>query len=284
MDQNLNFLPINKAHAIVECTIFIEFLPVFTHAVRQKLVNLASRFTEKLPKSDVQKVVEQSVTMTPQGPQVSFKEELSGVELQRVKPDGNLEWMLRTTENIISVHCLDYTRWNKVWPQAKYYLDAAFEQIQGSESFVNAIGIKYIDRFVYQGQTQEYKISELFTEDSPLLANHLFKSGPLWHSHIGWFEEVEGIDDLSCLNQVNIDATFANFSGLKKPVTTIEHNAILRTGQNKSDISFFTQNENPENSKFDQYMFILHNINKKVLSLLLNNDIKTRINLGDVDV
>ncbi len=284
MDYNLKFLPINNAHAIVECIIFVEFLPVFSHAVRQKLVGLAPRLKDELPKSEPKNVVEHTIIITPEGPKTHVREELSGIELQRFRTDGNLEWMLRTTENIISVHCLDYTRWENVWDTAKKYLEAAFEQIQESGSFVNAIGIKYIDRFVYQDDVKNYKVSDLFSENTELLANKLFNSGPLWHSHIGWFEKIDGID-FPCLNQVNIDATYADFSGLKKPVTTIEHTAILNADEYKRDISSFIEYEdkNDENSKFDKMIFILHNINKEVLISLLNVDLKQKINISNAN-
>ena len=286
MIQNMPFRPINSAHAIVECTVFVEFVPVFSRAVRDRFVNnLASQLQNDLPKTNVQKVLETAINIQDGQPSGTLKEELNGIELQRIKPDGALEWMLRTTENIISVHCLDYTRWDDIWLEAKKYLQLAFRQVRGSENFVNSIGIKYIDRFVYDGINEEYRVSDLFSEETDLISRRLFSPNPLWHSHTGWFEDLVEIDS-SCLNQLNIDATYANFSGLRKPVVTVEHNVILKTSSNSDSISSYLdyEGEDENNTKLDQIMHALHMVNKKVLSSLLNSEMKERINLDRYDV
>ncbi len=284
MNQDSPFKPINSAHAIVECVIFFEFAPVFNQDVRERFVNnLASQLRNDLPKVETKNIVKTAIAMQDGKPSGFLEEELSGVELQRIKPDGTLEWMLRTTQNTISVHNLDYTRWETIWKEAKRYLQAAFEKVQGSENFVNSMGIKYIDRFVYDDAVNDYQLSYLFSEETDLLAKKLFTSSPLWHSHIGWFEDV-GITNLPCLNQINIDGTYANFSGSKKPVVTIEHNAILRAGSNLDSIFSYLsqQEEDKDNTKLDQIMHTLHIVNKSVLSSLLNDKMKTNINLGSV--
>lgn len=138
MNQDSPFKPINSAHAIVECTIFFEFVPIFNQAIRERFVNnLASQLKNDLPKVETKNIVETAITMQDGKSSGFLKEELSGVELQRIRPDGTLEWMLRTTQNTISVHNLDYTRWDDIWKEAKKYLQAAFKQVQGSENFVN---------------------------------------------------------------------------------------------------------------------------------------------------
>jgi uncharacterized protein (TIGR04255 family) len=284
MNQDSPFKPINSAHAIVECVIFFEFAPFFSQAVRERFVNnLASQLKHDLPKIERKNIVETAISVKDGNPSWSSKEELSGVELQRIKSDGTLEWMLRTTQNIISVHNLDYTRWDNIWIEAKKYLQTAFEPLQGADNFVNSIGIKYIDRFVYDGAVDNYQISNLFSEETDLLPRKLFASNPLWHSHIGWFENVKGIG-LPCLNQINIDGTYANFSNRKKPVVTIEHNAILRAGDNLDSISSYLsqQEEDKDSTKLDQIMHALHIVNKGVLSSLLNDKMKININLGSV--
>ena len=285
MTRDLPFRPVNSAHAIVECTIFVEFVPAFSHTVRERFVNnLASQLQNDLPKANVQKVLETEINIQEGKPSGTLREELNGVELQRIKSDGSLEWMLRTTENIVSVHCLNYTRWNDIWPEAKRYLQFALRQVRGSDNFVSSIGIKYIDRFVYDGINEDYQVSNLFSEETDLISKRLFSKGPLWHSHTGWFANIVEIGS-TCLNQLNVDATYANFSGLRKPVVTIEHNVILNEDKNSDSISSYLDYEggNENNARLDQIMRALHMTNKNVLSSLLNSEMKRKINLDRYD-
>jgi uncharacterized protein (TIGR04255 family) len=93
------FHPLNKAHAIVEVVFFIQFSREFSKPSLARFSSLRYDLENDLPKfSEVQKL---SFAFGPDGS--IAQQDLGGIELQRIKRDGNLEWMLRIHENVISV-------------------------------------------------------------------------------------------------------------------------------------------------------------------------------------
>lgn len=267
------FRPINKAHAIVEVVWFAQFSGEFSKGALIKFSSLKDDLADDLPKfSEMHKL---SLAITPQGPVA--QQELGGIEFQRIKKDGSLEWMLRIQDNSISVHCLDYSRWAKSWQEASSYLYKAFGKIEGPELPVALVGLKYIDRFLYEGPSDQLDISKLFRTDSELLFDKAFTAGPLWHCHTGWFDGVDG-SDLSCLNQLNIDAAYTTIAGERKHTTTIDHNALVRFPPGDgSQLRVIVGDSANNETRFHKIMDVLHTKNKKVLGSLLAQDISERI-------
>ena len=146
MHSKLSYSPINDAHAIVEVVMFVHFAPDFGESTIRKLIGVEHDLKDELPKvTPIQKFV---FGVSPEHGSQIMQQQPIGIEMQSIRRDGSLEWMLRTTENTIAVHCLDYSRWDKVWQQAKGYLYKAFRHLEGSGSFIGSVGLKYIDRFL----------------------------------------------------------------------------------------------------------------------------------------
>lgn len=278
-----SFSPINKAHAILE-VVFIQFAPDFPVQAIRKLMEVEHELKEELPKVSPINRIETTLERGEDGPKGQFIERPVGIELQRIRPDGSVEWMLRTTENIIAVHCLDYSTWGDVWGRAREYFHKTFGRIEGESNFVISIGLKYIDRFLYEGTKEEYDSSLLFKKDTDLISKKSFLATPLWHCHSGWFDEsFDAVDAVKgdLLNQLNVDSSYANVSGQKRYITTIEHNAIIRIeGQDNGHLRSITEKTDAKDSCLDQLMDKLHNTNKKVLSNLLSEQMAIKINLG----
>ena len=267
------FIPINKAHAIVEVVWFIQFLGQFPKGALIKFSSLKEELADDLPKfSEMQKL---SFAITPQGSVA--QQDLGGLEFQRIKKDGSLEWMLRIQDNSISVHCLDYSRWVNSWREASTYLYKALGKIEGPELPISLVGLKYIDRFVYDGSTDQFDISHLFQINSELLFSKAFTAGPLWHCHTGWFDDVDG-SNLQCLNQLNIDATYTTIAGQRKHTTTIDHNALVRFPPGDDNHLQVIVGDSPNNeTRLHKIMDTLHTKNKKILGSLLTQDVSERI-------
>lgn len=267
MSSKLSYSAINEAHAIVEVVMFVEFAPPFGESTVRKLINIEHDLKGDLPGA---KPVEFSVfSFGPDKGVQMARPRTIGVELQRVRPDGSLEWMLRTTENAISVHCLDYSRWNDIWARAKGYLDKAFRHLEGSDSFIASVGLKYIDRFVCNGDPEQTRLEDLFRKETDLICKRAFSTGPLWHCHSGWFEDLR-ISNPKCLNQLNLDATLTNIKGHRKLVITVDHNAVAQIPPENSNLSLLP---------FDAIMEELHERNKAVMAELLSEQMARKINL-----
>jgi len=267
------FQPINKAHAIVEVVWFIQFSGEFPKGALIKFSSLKDELVDALPKfSEMQKL---SLAITPQGPVA--QQDVGGMEFQRIKRDGSLEWMLRIHDNTISVHCLDYARWDTAWSNASAYLYRVFSKIEGPELPVALVGLKYIDRLVYEGPFDQIDMSKLFRNDSDLLFSKAFMAGPLWHCHTGWFDDLAE-SNLNCLNQLNIDTAYTTVAGERKHTTTIDHNTIVRfpPGE-KSQLQVIVGDNANEKTLINKIMNSLHMKNKRVLGTLLAKDISERI-------
>jgi uncharacterized protein (TIGR04255 family) len=263
----LSYSPINNAHSIVETVFFIQFSPAFGASTIRKLISVKDELKEQFPKSNPINRTAFKFDLAEGGQTVMNEAESVGIELQRTRADGSLEWMLRIAEDIVSVHCLDYTRWDEVWQQAETYLTKALGHIDGSDSFVSSIGLRCIDRFLYKDDPKQSNLTELFKQDTPYIVKTAFTHGPLWHCHSGWFE---GLNDLECLIQLNVNADFANIEGKKALSITVDHSATAILEQQASN----------QTTNFSPIMNQLHDKNKRLLIDLLTQKMATRINLS----
>lgn len=270
------FEPVNKAHAIVEMVIFCQFVPEFDNATIDRLMTLGEDLKDELPRSER---IQTGIVQTHDQENASFRTKETGVDLRRFKADGEPEWVLRTNANAISVHCLDYTRWDDVGMKGKRFLQAALHKVGTTESALAVLGLKYVDRFAYNGTEQRYDPTLLFQQDTPLLTKQAFEAKMQWHCHSGWFEELDNFEELKCLNQVNVDAAFLSVSGVRHHITTITHNAAIK-GEKADDLADFLAHDEGEVTILNQLIDTLHLVNKRVLIDLLTDEMATRINLS----
>lgn len=273
-EENLSFSPINGAHAIAEMAVFLQFSPEFSLSTINKLASLESELKNALPKSNKVQKVEFKIEGANSTSNVN--EKLVGIELQSIGTDGSINWMLRTSENSISVHCLNYSTWEKVSEEILKYLNTTFKYLEGSESFISNIGLMYIDRFICNVSSESANLQDLFNKNTDLVFNGAFKAeNKLWHSHIGWYE---ALTSHQCLNQLKTSSSYANIKGEKKLVVTVDHNAMIARENFESDLVGYSGCA--ENSlKLESFINSLHGMNKKVLKKLLTDQMSNRINL-----
>ncbi|GFO76389.1 hypothetical protein BPLS_P4134 [Bathymodiolus platifrons methanotrophic gill symbiont] len=268
--EELSFLPINGAHAIVEMALFVSFTPAFSLNTIKKLVLLGDDLKNSLPKANHVNRFELKIE---DDQHTSFSDKvLGGIELQKINEDGSIGWMLRASENSISVHCLNYTLWASVFAEAFNYLKVAFKRLEGSDSLISSVGIMYVDRFVCNKDPSTSNLSELFQEESDWVFKGAFNSkNKLWHNHIGWYED---LGHMSCLNQLKTSASYVNINNNQKLVVTVDHSAIISGESNDF------KEDGGSCEKLEEIMNKLHGMNKKVLGRLLTEQVSARINLG----
>lgn len=273
--KKLSYSPVNDAHSIVEVVVFVQFNPVFSQATIKKLISVEHDLKDDLPKSNPLKRVTFQLDQEKQS-SATQDELIVGIELQSIRKDGSLDWMLRTTEDTISIHCLDYTSWDDVWGQAEGYLKKVFGYIEGSDSFISSIGLKCIDRFLYEGEPDRSDLSELFRPETSHIVKTAFTCGLLWHCHSGWFDN---LNNLQCLNQLNIDANFINIRGNRVLAISVDHNAIAIM-ENDDTLSTVLEQNGNQMTMLSEIMNALHLKNKHLLIELLSEQMANRINLS----
>ena len=110
----------------------------------------------------------------------------------------------------------EYTKWHEVVAQSVSYVRSAVARIPLSEVPVTAFGLRYVDRFTFDGPLEQALPGLLFRPGASYLAPGCLGSGPLWHCNLGWLESRNERERV--LNQLNV------IDGV--PTTTIDHNAI----------------------------------------------------------
>lgn len=264
------FDPVNKLHAIVEMVIFCHFAPEFEEVVLDRLLGLEQGLKDKLPK--FRPVPGHTIDLDSESGKIpQIKTRPVGVDMRRHKADGSIEWKLETSPKHIAVHCSDYTRWDEVRPEAKLLLQKALDLIGVSKSTLVALGLKFVDRFIYKGEEDKYHASGLFRAETPYLHRKAFDSGTRWHCHVGWFESFPEFSGIEFLSQLNFDAAYLPVSGKRQHVTTIDHNVIARRGGR----AILEESNIP-----DGLLNSMHVTNKRILAEVLIREMATRINLG----
>ena len=273
------FEPVNKAHAIVEMVLFCHFEPEFDESAISSLMELEDDLKEELPRFRQVHGNYTEIDLSGQGLK-SYQTRLVGIEMRKAGSEGSAEWLLRTDPFSVSVHCLDYTRWEEVGAKALDFLRRALHKIGATQSTPTALGLKYIDRFSYGGTEDRYDPALLFRRDTTLLHQRAFTSGMRWHCHSGWFEPLDNLpEELECLNQVNIDAAFLTVSGARRHMTTIDHNAVVK-GRHQENLADFLASNEDEHTLLHRLTETLHLVNKRVLMDLLTDEMAMRIHLA----
>jgi len=250
-----NTYPIYRSHAIKELIFALQFREAFDKDSLEKLIQ-SERLKSELP--NVEKINETS--------------SLAGVEFRHFKDDEKIDWMLRVHGNFISVNCLDYEGWKKVWSHARQYLEWVVKSQQNS---LEEIMLQYVDLFVYEGQLSEYSLTELFDEKAPYLTQKIKAAGPLWHINHGWFDQVEQFQ-ARCLNILNINT--AQMADSRALLTQIEHRGQIQFGESITEVtSLFVSSDN--HAPIDDIISYLHQNNKNIMLELLQPNMAKRLGL-----
>lgn len=260
------FTPINAAHAIVEAGWLIAFSSPLTIDEIALMKAAAFVLKDDLPKIDEIKKFEAIVdAQNPGSP--TMKQEDGGFEMQRIRPDGAIDWALRVANDTISVHCFDYTRWNDFQEKAFRFFSVLCQPINASSNTPVLTALRYTDRFICEDDAN-YNAESLLKRNSGYLPENIFQAGSLWHSHSGWFEQK------SFLNQLNIESGYVHLSGHQKTTVTLQHNIVFRSTD--SDKNLFPT----EGTDLKPVAEKMHIMNKQVLAQLLVPSLVKQINLN----
>lgn len=212
--------PISGKHAIEAAVFMLAFERPFQGAALDALSGLQSALAEDFPV--FQKINVLEVRIEGGAPITHQAGGISGVSLQRFRPDGRPAWSLRADGNAIVVTCTEYDTWDTTAPQALAYLNKAASAVLDEQNPLALVVLQVIDRFV-RPSADGYDIKEVFNPKSRYLTRQAADAGRLWHVHQGWFEDHEELGG-RFLNVLNL-STNDTPSGV---VTTIEHTAQLQ--------------------------------------------------------
>lgn len=196
----------------------------------------------------------------------------TGIEYAFLRPDGNSTWSLTVSGSEISVTCEMYTRWAKVWSQARELLGQATSLIAKSgQTRLASLSMQVVDRFVSDSQSDAPRD---FLASSPLIAATLFDKPSLWHQHLGWFEP-HNTGEL--LHNVNMDLVWSDPSDRSKGKTLNVLHLQRLTYTTPTDLN---DDENYNTAQIDDAVTAMHIANKATLEALLSAAMRKKIGLG----
>lgn len=248
------FTPINDDHAVTSVTFALrldEFIePAVLEAAQGAKWRAALPAMSSLPAIEISGM------------------EIPAVQFAIVRPDARPLWALKLNGYELSIECTAYTRWAEVWGHARQILEEAWHLIRSHQSDAGVIEfrLQVVDQFKIADN--EYDLSGLFNDNGTLSAVP-FKGSPIWHSNIGWFDQVE---DLGWLNALGAQATTSHAKD-GRPVGPFKFtvNHLQRASIGGAAVQSI--------DRMDEIVCKFHENNKAQLVNILNPEIAKRIGL-----
>ena len=163
----------------------------------------------------------------------------------------------------------DYTRWAEIWASVTEWTNFLLPVIL-KERHLGGIALQYADGFEWRGDPAEFKAEVLFSPETSYLPFNVFGRSGLWHSHHGFFADVEAQCGYKQLDNVNVNFG-EDAASLRRTVSiTTSHKVTFDKpvwGAEQAAV------------KIQELMVRLHDTNKVVLKDLLLEEIQQKIKL-----
>lgn len=196
-------------------------------------------------------------------------EAFGGLELASSSSEGtHPKWSMTVLRDFVTFQCREYKRWREEKPIALQALLLVIGKVIGPSREIKAIGLQYQDVFDISGDIARFNTVEIARQPNKWLPESAFKHPSFWHVHQGWFSAAP--DNRRVLNLLNID-----FGG-EPPKYKMRINGQHRMLPIDMNGNPLRQNHNELERAFDH----MHEVNKRVLIELLNEDMLSLIGLN----
>ena len=279
----LNVKPYSEDHAIKNVIFALEFsqtLPSeFLEVVRDGEVGAAL-------KADLPRVIEQKALVfnfsnvgaglpipAKIGGAGGAQQALSGLNYDKVKPNGESEWAVSVNQNLILVTCGNYSRWNGIWPTVKKLLSGLLSEVLKTTS-IGVVGLQYTDEFSSLGSKEDFSLKCLFVDGSIYLPSHFVDCQGQCHSHNGYYERVENPVTGNILNNINVSVTEQSASMIVSIVGS--HRYTPATPIAGATVEALLSDE----GMITGIWATLHKVNKNIIGDVLTAEVKEAINFA----
>lgn len=271
------FRPISDRHAIVEVVFGLIFKRHFSATEIEGLLEQHEHhLKEELPKVGRTSAVQIVFGEGAIPPDVSIPAPTSGVTFDAVQRDGTLGWRLKADDKALYVNCLIYSNWTDTWQTARNYLKLATDTLGNSENPVVSLVLQYIDVFEWQGEEADYDLAQLLDVDSPYIPKPLWRRGPLWHLHQGWYRSDGLPAEGRLLERIHLDGTVDRKSKSKRLIVKMDTFLNLTLKRPCDPSIVFRDDE----ALADGVFVALHDLNKQIVSDYITAEMAERISLN----
>lgn len=263
------FEPVHSAHAIEQVAFTIQLAQPIEDA-QLDAADLALQGIPSLPKRQQFRTV--MVALSPiSTPPVDGA---VGYLFQRFRADGSVEAEVRMDRNSVTFRTAFYTRWAQVWAEARSYLLKTFPMYLQSTRLA-AIGLTYVDKFIWVGAPQEARAAALLRLDCPYVPAHIFRAEDFWHSHTGAFIKADA--HTKRLMNVNVDC-LDQPQGTGATARTVSITTVINDMFNQS--GYDPLGEVPDPIAFvEDHLEALHAFDKSIIAAMLTPQMSRRIAL-----
>ena len=284
-------------HAVYRAAFAVEFHPKPPPQTIRELIALHPQVKSDHPR----KQETQSIALKVENgiPEVGATElpTLSGFIFDSLKPDGQLSHAIRLdsigppegSSTTLSVLRADYESWEATWDQkARPIFDLMLSTLLEKTSAVR-FQLQFHDRFVWEGDQEDFSPEQLFRKGSEFLVKNVFDSSCLWHSHHGYFEYFQEPFPYRILNVAEVQLTTLdpNESSADlqlvadlKLTHNIHHGIASRSNNQIQPLGKeVLLNADHDSNLLDFYMNTMHDKNKWLLARLVNDEVCDAIGL-----
>ncbi len=271
-----SYLPFAGKHSIQEAAVRVQFqarLP--PDLVELMRAGVLETHEEDFPRSCEVHAGEVKINVgdLPGAPSIEVAR-LVGFELSKPRADGASARVLRLSGDVLLTSFFEYTKWDDVASHSASYVRSAIARIPLSDVPVQSFGLRYVDRFAFDGPMEQACAGLLFEPKSEYLAGHCFGAGPLWHSNVGWFESRN--EQERVLNQLNVVSTTVD----DVPTVTIEHDAAWQLRTPRQSLESLFQPGEGMRTPLEEALTDLHEGNKSMIRAVLLPDMLEKIGLA----
>ena len=189
---------------------------------------------------------------------------VGGFTLSRAASAGGVSRSLEVGRMRCVAQINDYTRWKAVWPEVRKWLAAVIPKL-GRRNFTS-IGIQFNDVFHWRDRIETFDPAEVFSTNSTLLPNSALSNKKPWHSHHGYFIDIDTPIDSAVLENVNINV-----------LDNLNQRSVIITTVHKAHVNMWSWDE--MNPVIDNLMEVLHQRNKAALANVLSEGAAKSISL-----
>lgn len=274
MSEDPKFVPILPAHAIERCGITVIFDQNLPDKIYQKA---RDDVVSGLKKAGLAAQQQQgiSIAFDARTGAITPSPQPANAPMQFVSKDGASQLVL--VPNSLVWHTTRYIRWQPFIGEFETIVGPIIERYLETIS-ISTVSIEYWDRFYWTGIWENIDFSEILDFEKGII--HRPPAGAVreWHSHIGWFERVDGLRRLINVN-VDVQDFVAPATGL---VPSVAIYSLLRDELRAPGYGQAGPEEQDYNALINR-LDRLHTASKNVLASTITDGMKSRIMLFPSD-
>ena len=251
-------------HSVQNAAFAIEWLSELSPTELNAAMSAHAELSGSLPQLNQATVMNFQIGIGAGGQPQMLPAGVGGFTFSRPASAGGISRLLEVDRMRCVAQVNDYTRWKSVWPEVRKWFAAVIPKL-GRRNFTS-IGIQFNDVFHWRDRIESFDPAQVFSATSTLLPSGVLENKLTWHSHHGYFVNIDKPIQSVLLENVNINV-----------VDNLNQRSVIITTVHKAKVDMWKWEE--MDSNIDNLMEILHQRNKAALANVLSKSAAESISL-----